>query len=150
MTVAANAAFVLTLYLGWRLLRELELPRGPAVLFLTVFGSPLFYYVVFEPSAKHAVDTLVITAASLLTLRLLQAGTTRQAVALGALAGLSVNTRYVNVAFFLAIACSLALLRRRAFAIAGATAVVVGPTIFALPALRGISYFVPNKYQPNE
>ena len=43
MNVASNAAVVLTLYLGWRILRELELPRGPAVLLLTLFGTPLFY-----------------------------------------------------------------------------------------------------------
>ena len=59
ITFATQTAFILILYLGWRLLRELELPATPAVLFLTVFGSPLFYYVVFEPAMKHAVDTLV-------------------------------------------------------------------------------------------
>ena len=67
MTVAANAAFVLTLYLGWRLLPGVRVAARTGDLFLTAFGSPLFYYVVFEPSSKHAVDTLVITAASLLT-----------------------------------------------------------------------------------
>src|SRR5688500_15653629 len=39
ITVATNAAFVVTLYLGWRMLRELGLPRGPGVLFLTTFGT---------------------------------------------------------------------------------------------------------------
>jgi hypothetical protein len=150
ITVASNAAFVLTLYLAWQLLRELDLPRDPVTLFVTVFGTPLFYYVVFEPSAKHAVDTLVITAASLVTLRLLRGGTDRQAVILGALAGVALNVRYVNVAFFFAVAIVLALRRQRAFTIAGATAVVVGPAIFALPALRGISYFVPSYFPKSQ
>jgi hypothetical protein len=146
ITAASQAAFLLTLYLGWRLLRELDLPAGPAVLFLSVFGSPLFFYVVFDPAMKHGVDTLVITGAVLLVLRLHRDGTDRQAIALGALAGLSLNIRYVNVAFFLAIACSLALRRRRALTLGGVTAAIVGPALFALPYLRGISYFVPSYF----
>ena len=44
VNVASNAAVLITLYLGWRILRELELPRGPIVLLLTLFGTPLFFY----------------------------------------------------------------------------------------------------------
>lgn len=146
LTFAASAAFVATLYLGWRLLRALDLPRTPAVLFLTAFGSPLFYYVIFEPGAKHAADTLFMTAASLLILRIHEGATTRHAVALGALAGVSVNTRYVNVAFFFAVLVALTLRRRRQALVALGVAAVVAPTIFALPALRGISYFVPSYF----
>ena len=146
ITVATEAAFVLTLYLGWRILRALELPRGPAVLFLTAFGTPLFFYVVFEPASKHAVDTLVLTAATWLTLRLHERQSTRDAVLLGALAGVALNTRYVNVAFFAVVACSFAFKRGRALAEGAATAVAVGLVIYALPALRGISYFVPNYF----
>ena len=51
------------------------------MLFLTTFGSPLFYYVVFEPAMKHAVDTLWITAAVYVLLRIYDEGTDRQAVA---------------------------------------------------------------------
>jgi hypothetical protein len=144
MAVAAQTAFVATLYLGWRLLRELDLPRGPFVLLATAFGSPLFYYVFFEPAAKHAVDTLVITAAALLVAQLFSRPSARGAVALGALAGVSLNVRYVNLAFFLAIACGFALRNQfRTLGLAAAAAVIVGPGIFALPALRGIPYFVP-------
>ena len=42
VNVASNVAMILCLYLGWLILRELELPRGPAVLLLTLFGTPLF------------------------------------------------------------------------------------------------------------
>jgi hypothetical protein len=150
ITVATNAAFILTLYLAWRLLQELGLPRGPAVLLGTTFGSPLFYYVVFEPAAKHAVDTLVLTAASLVVLLLLRRGTDRHAVMLGALAGISLNIRYVNVAFFSVIGVTLALRYRRALFIALPTAAAVGLTIFAIPALRGISYFVPSYFPKSQ
>lgn len=148
ITAATQVAFVLTLYLGWRMLRDLDLPAGPAILFLTAFGSPLFFYVVFDPAMKHAVDTLVMTAAVYVLLRLLwrDPAPDRLAIVLGALVGLSLNIRYVNVAFFFAIACSLALYRRRALLIGAGTAAVVGPAIFALPALRGISYFVPSYF----
>jgi hypothetical protein len=147
ITVATQAAFVLTLYLGWRLLRELKLPAGPAVLFLTAFGSPLFYYVVFEPAMKHAVDTLWLTAAVYLLLRIYDNGTDRQAVLLGLLVAVSLNTRYVNAAFFFAAACCLIAFKRyRPLAVGGATALIAGPLIFALPALRGISYFVPSYF----
>ena len=146
ITFATNAAFLLTLYVGWRLLRELDLPRSPAVLFLTVFGSPLFWAVVFDPAGKHAVDTLVISTAMLLVLRLYRGHSDRVALALGALAGVAVNTRYVNVALFAAVACFLAFHRRRAVMISLGAAAVVGGLVFALPALRGISYFVPSYF----
>ena len=34
------------------------LPRGPAVLLLALFGTPLWFYGVLQPSYKHAADTL--------------------------------------------------------------------------------------------
>ena len=150
VTVATNVAFLFILYLSWRLLQELELPRGPVVLLGTTFGSPLFYEVIFDPPGKHTVDTLVLTAAALLMLLLLRGGTDRQALMLGALAGLSLNIRYVNIAVFTVFGVALALHHRRALAIAAATAVVVGPLIFAIPALRGISYFVPSYFPKSQ
>jgi hypothetical protein len=146
ITAATEVGFVVTLYLGWRLLRDLDLPNGPAVLFLTAFGTPLFYYVVFEPAMKHAADTLAMTAAVLFLLRIYTRRLDRDAVLLGAIVGVSVNIRHVNVVFFLAVACALALARPRAAALGAATAAIVGPVIFALPALRGISYFVPTYF----
>jgi len=149
ITVATNAAFVLTLYLGWRILRELELPRGPGVLFLTAFGTPLFFYVVFDPAAKHAVDTLVLTAATYAFLRCDSPNATRAAMVLGALCGWSLNIRWANGAFFLALAIALLLReRRRLVGIATLLAVIVASVIFALPALRGIEYFFPIIDQP--
>ena len=144
MTVSANAAFVLTLYLGWRILRELGLPRGPGVLFLTTFGSPLFFYIVFDPAGKHAVDTLVVTAATYAFLRCDSPAATRPALALGALCGWSLNIRWANVAFFGALAVALLLRHRlRLVGYASATAAVVALAILVLPALRGIEYYFP-------
>ena len=111
-----------------------------------MFGSPLFYYVVFEPAMKHAVDTLVLTAAALLVLRVYTRQADRYALALGALVGVSANIRYVNLAFFAAVAVAFAVYRKRALLIGGATALLVGPAVFALPALRGIGYFEPSYF----
>ena len=151
ITIATNAAFLVTLYLGWRILRELDLPRGGAVLMLTAFGTPLFYYVVFAPAAKHAVDTLVLTAVALVLVRSEHGLLTRHALALGGLAGWSVNIRYVNSAFFVAIAVALALRgERRRLALAVGVAAAVGIVLFSLPALRGISYFVPSYFPESD
>lgn len=144
ITIATNAAFVLTLYLGWRILQSLDLPRGPGVLLLTAFGTPLFFYVIFEPAAKHAVDTLVLTAATYVFLRCQFVETIRAAVLLGALCGWSLNIRWANGAFFIVLAIALLLRTQwRSVLVAGASAGVVAAVIFALPALRGIEYLSP-------
>jgi hypothetical protein len=150
ITAATQAAFLVILYLAWRLLLELDLPRGPLVLLGTTFGTPLFYAVVFDPPGKHTVDTLVLTATWLLVLYLIRGGTDRQALLLGALGGVSLNIRYVNVAVFAVIAVMLALRNRRALFVAAPAAVVVGLVVFALPALRGISYFVPSYFPKSQ
>jgi hypothetical protein len=152
ITFAANAALLLTLYLGWRILEELGLPRHAGVLFLTVFGTPLFFYVIFDPSGKHAADTLVLTAATYAFMRTTTSSTgIRTALALGALAGWSINIRWVNVVFFVVLALSLALAGRARHALAGAgVACAVALAIFALPALRGIPYLIPSYFPPDQ
>lgn len=139
--VASNAALVLTLWLGWRLLRRLELPSGPAVLLLAVFGSPLFYYTAFQPSYKHAVDALALTAAAWLLLRALEGPSTRVLVALGACLAVLVSLRYANVALVPGMLLPFALQREwgavRRVAVA---LVVVGGVMFALPPARDIPF----------
>ena len=49
VAVASTAAVVAIFYVSWRLIRELGLPGGPGATLLTVFGSPLFYYAIFQP-----------------------------------------------------------------------------------------------------
>jgi hypothetical protein len=151
ITVATNVAFFVTLYLGWRILRGLGLPRGPGVLFLTAFGTPLFFYVVFDPAAKHAVDTLVVTGATYAFLRLDSPNAIRAAVVLGALCGWSLNIRWANGAFFLALACALLWRgRHRLAAVSTVSAVVIAAVILSLPATRGIEYFFPIIEQPTD
>jgi hypothetical protein len=146
-TIAAQAAFLTILYVGWRLLRDLRLPAGASVLFVTALGSPLFFYVVFDPAMKHATDTLYVTAAVFLLLRILRGARDLDAALLGALVGVSVNTRYVNVAFFFVVGCGLLFAnRRRALAVSLSAAVVVGAVLYSLPALRGIPYFHPTYF----
>ena len=78
VTVASNVAVLVTLYLGWQILRGLDLPRGPAVLLLTLMGTPLFAYGVLAPSYKHAADTLYATAAFWFAFRSLKSGARRR------------------------------------------------------------------------
>jgi hypothetical protein len=151
ITIAANAALVLTLYLGWRILRELELPRGPGVLFLTVLGTPLFFAAVFDPAGKHVVDTLVLTGATYAFMRIDSGTAATAAVVLGALCGWSLNIRWANVAFFAVLAVVLWLRgHRELVGIAAGTAVAVAVVILALPALRGIDYYFPIIKPPGE
>jgi hypothetical protein len=145
ITLASNVALIVILYLGWRILKELGLPRSPAVLLLATFGSPLFYYSVFEPAAKHAADTLYLTAACFVFLRASSRRRTQDAVLLGALAALSIQTRWgVNFAFFLVLAVAAARADRwRELGLGAATTLVVGVIVFVLPAIRGIPYYIP-------
>jgi hypothetical protein len=145
ITLATSIAYVVTLWLGWRILKELELPRGPAILLLTTFGTPLLHATIFDPAGKHAVDTLYITAAVYVFLRAASRCRTRDALVLGALAGVSINTRWgVNWAFFAVLAVAgIRAGRRRDVGIAAATTMAVGAVVFALPALRGIPYQIP-------
>lgn len=139
--VASNVALLLTLWLGWRMLRELELPAGPAVLLLAVLGTPLFYYTAFQPSYKHAGDALFVTLAAFLLLRVVARPERRLLVALGACLALVVVIRYANVALVPGFLLPLALRREwRAAATVLAAAAVAGAVLFALPALRGIPY----------
>ena len=68
MAVASTAAVIAIFYVSWRLIRELGLPGGPGAILLTVFGSPLFYYAIFQPGLKHAFDTLLVSVLALLLL----------------------------------------------------------------------------------
>ena len=68
--IASTAAVVAIFYVSWRLIRGLGLPGGPGAILLTVFGSPLFYYAIFQPGLKHAFDALLVSVLALLLLQL--------------------------------------------------------------------------------
>ena len=55
VAVASTAAVVAIFYVSWRLIRELGLPGGPGAILLTVFGSPLFYYGIFQTGSEACV-----------------------------------------------------------------------------------------------
>ena len=144
ITVASTAAVLVTLYLGWRILGELELPNGPAVLLITLFGSPLFYYAVFQPSYKHAVDVLFATLFAFLLLRATEGADRRLLLALGACLGVMVTIRYVNVAFFAGVLTAFLVRRQpRAAGTVALAMLVTALAVVSLPGLRGIRYSQP-------
>lgn len=145
VAIAAHAAVLVIFYLSWRLLREFQLPARPEVILLTVFGTPLFYYAVFQPSYKHAVDTLAICLMFFLLLRAAESPRSLMlCVAIGAVLAISINVRYANVAL---LAGPLYLfLRSREFRAAYtviSVAVAGAALILAVPLLRGIPYGLP-------
>lgn len=143
--VAAAAALVLTLWLGWRLLESAALPARLAVLLATVLGTPLWYYVVFAPSYSHAVDTAAYTAAALALLRTLQTGSIRWILAFGAVLGALPVIRYANVAALPGLFLPLLLHRQwRPSLQAAAACVCSGAVLAAVPLLFGIDYGTPS------
>ncbi len=70
VAVASTAAVVVVMYVSWHLIRNLGLPGGPGAILLTVLGTPLFYYAIFQPGLKHAFDTLLVSVLALLLLHL--------------------------------------------------------------------------------
>jgi hypothetical protein len=145
VTVAANAAILLTLYFGWRILRELDLPRGSAVLLLALFGTPLWYYGVLQPSYKHAADTLYATAAFSYVLRSTRDDVKRgEYVAAGFCLALMLATRYANAGLVFGLLASLWFLRlRRAAAWIALATAAFAAAVFALPLIRHIPYGSP-------
>jgi hypothetical protein len=141
IAVASNVALGLTLYVGWKLLRRLELPAGPGVLLLTLFGSPLFYYTAFQPSYKHAVDALFMTLVGYLLLEASERPVSRHAVLLGACLAMLATVRYANVGLIPGALLVFVLARDWGrLRLAVVALVAVGAVLFALPAARHIPY----------
>ena len=139
VTAATMVALVLTLYLGWRVLVELELPAGPAVLLLALFGSPLFYYAVFQTTYKHAVDALGFTLVAFLLLRTLRRPKAWTLLALGASLAFLVAIRPANVTLVPGVLVALLLKRElRAGGLVVVATVAFTALLFAIPRARGI------------
>ena len=140
VAVASTAAVLVIFYVSWRLIRNLGLPGGPGAILLTVLGSPLFYYAIFQSGLKHAFDTLLVSVLALLLLHLsVHPATTRVAVALGLVVALLISVRYANIVLLTGVI--FVFLRRRAFSqgyVATVTAVVGATFILALPLMLGI------------
>ncbi len=113
VAIASVAAVVVLFYVSWRLIRKLGLPGGPGAILLTVLGSPLFYYAIFQTGLKHAFDTLLVSVLALLLLHLsVHPATTRVAVALGLVVALLISVRYANIVLLAGVIYVFA--RRRA------------------------------------
>ena len=145
LTVGSVVAVLLLFPLGWLLLRGLELGHAALAIILTIFGTPLFYSVLFSPYDAHAVDALAGTALAVLLFRLTTSPdiSLRLALGIGCLLGAMVTVRYANVA--LAAGVTVAFIGRRAWrpgVIAAVAAAVAFGVLFAVPALRGIPYGV--------
>jgi hypothetical protein len=136
---------LLTLYFGWRILRELDLPRGPAVLLLALFGTPLWFYAVLQPSYKHAADTLYATAAFWYLLRSTREDAKRREyLAVGLCLALMLATRYANGGLVFGLLASLWLLRlRRAAAWIAVATAGFALVVFSIPLIRHIPYGSP-------
>jgi hypothetical protein len=114
------------------------------VLLITLFGSPLFYYAVFQPSYKHAVDVLFATLFAFLLLRATEGADRRLLLALGACLGVMVTIRYVNVAFFAGVLTAFLVRRQpRAAGTVALAMLVTALAVVSLPGLRGIRYSQP-------
>ena len=145
VAVASNVAVLITLYLGWRILRELDLPRGSAVLLLALFGSPLYFYGGLATSYKHAADALYATAAFWFVLRSSREdGQRRDFVAAGTCLALLLATRYANLGLVIGVLAVFTLMgRRRAASWMLTTAVIGTALLFAVPVVRHIPYASP-------
>jgi hypothetical protein len=141
IVVAANAAVVGVFYVLWRLLSELDLGGAPGAILLTVFGTPLFYYAIYQPSYSHAADALFT---SLLTLLLLKASireNDRLALAVGATLAFLIDVRYANVALVAAVLIVFGAGRAwRQLIMALGTATLLALALFGLPLVLGIPY----------
>jgi hypothetical protein len=145
VTIASISAVVAIFYVAWRLLRDLGLRGGPGAILLTVFGSPLFYYALFQPGLKHAFDALLATLLALLLLHAsFRPTTTRLAVAIGLVLAVSITVRYANITLLAGVL--YVFLRQRAPVMAyaaSATAVVGATAILLLPLVLGVPYGLP-------
>ncbi|MGE3276093.1 MAG: hypothetical protein AB7O67_13345 [Vicinamibacterales bacterium] len=81
-------------------LRERFTPAAALITSLLVFGAtPLFWYMVYEPSMTHAASFGVVAAFVVLASRWVPGATTRQALVLGAILGLAFLTRPQQAVF---------------------------------------------------
>jgi hypothetical protein len=139
--VASATAAFLTLFFAWKLLRALALPHGPVLLFAAFFGTPLWFYVYFEPSYTHAVDALLITSVMYLLLRAHLGSETPTLLLLGACLGVLPAVRYANASFAFAVLAGLPFVipRRSALYVIGA-AMSSAALVFLIPVAASIPY----------
>jgi hypothetical protein len=145
VSVASTAAVLAIFYVSWRLLSEFGLQGAPGAILVTVLGSPLFYYAIFQPGLKHAFDALLATILALLLLRAsANPRVTRLSVEIGVVAALLITIRYANITLLAGVL--YVFLRNRALVqayVATATAVLLATMILLVPLALGLPYGLP-------
>ena len=145
VSVASTAAVLAIFYVSWRLLSEFGLPGAPGAILVTVLGSPLFYYAIFQPGLKHAFDALLATILALLLLRASASPhATRLGVEIGIVVALLITIRYANITLLAGVL--YVFLRNRALVqayVATATAVLLATLILLVPLALGLPYGLP-------
>jgi hypothetical protein len=140
IAVASYVACLLTVWFGRQLLAGLGLPHGWLLTAVALIGTPLWYYVVFEPSYTHAADGLVFTVAALALQTVLRERRVAWAITAGACAGFLPAVRYANVFVVPFLVGALLLKDRRLGSIASVSAIATGALAFSVPLLAGIPY----------
>lgn len=143
-TVAAAGTFymVAAAAVTMRIVRVLRLPAAGFAVFVSVVGSPLLYYGVFQPGKTHAAETFVFAAAVLLVIHLCRRPDRwlPLSIALGAVLGLATATRYEIAGGVAGLLGAMAVGGRRVQALlVGATAVAT----FFLLAIAPLSVGAP-------
>ncbi len=129
--------------LAW-LLRQLRLPAPGAVLLASAFGTPVFFYAVFQPGKNHVPDAVLFSVVVWLTFLYFRREQPARylAPALGAVLGFSATVRYFSGAEIVPLVAALLVLRRwrHAAEVAGAAASVFW-LLFLIPRSFGVPVF---------
>ena len=142
--VGSFVAASVMVYASWKLLEDLALPRGPLVIGAVFLGTPVWFYVVFEPSYTHSVDALVQTCAALALVRFASGQTVASAVRLGLWVGVLPTVRYANVMLVPWLLLPTLLLgTRRLTLVAAAAAATAFSLLVAIPLALGIPFGQP-------
>jgi hypothetical protein len=130
------------------LLRAVGLPYPTFTTALALFGTPLFFYGVFNPGETHAVDAFMATVVVALAFWAFRRDwQTVPVAALGAAVGVSMTVRYFTGAEIVALVLTLAFYRRWLAAATAAIACGAAFVLLTLPAvLVGASPLKKNGY----
>ncbi len=142
ITLGTSVLVAATAILLLLLLSSLGVRHRVSVMFLSTFGTPLFFYGTFGPGLSHVPDALLVTAIVLLLFQYLRAASPPLwlAIAIGAVGGYAVTVRIFNGFVVAAVVLGLAVYRRYrgAVTIALSAAGFLGVLVL-VPLLLGVS-----------
>ena len=121
-------------------LRGLGLRQEGTVLFLSVFGTPLFFYGTVGPGLSHVPEAFLVTAIVLLLYRYLLAESPRLALAIGAVGGYAVTVRFFSAFVVVAVVVGLAFYRHYRGAVTICLAAAASFALLAsIPLMLGVT-----------